>query len=176
MRAPVVSRFGSERSARRGGSRPDLPVRDRGCRAVSHASPQAEHFGSTAVPGVGREAIIDLIAAVKDFKLVQPQQHAIAANGFRPHQDGMVDRLHCVRADRGARSPILHVVTSESWPTRNQPNLRNYLRSHADDVACYAQLNRAIVDRRSAWRVREGYNRACAKADRPRPSRVRIAL
>lgn len=118
--------------------------------ALNAAAPglfaQIEHIGSTAVPGLAAKPIIDLMAAVESLDLVQPHRHAIAAIGFRPHQNGMVDRLLYVRADGGARSHILHVVTLESWPTRNQRILRDYLRRHPDDAARYAQLKREIVD------------------------------
>jgi GrpB-like predicted nucleotidyltransferase (UPF0157 family) len=57
----------------------------------------------------------------------------------------MVDRLLYVRADAGVRTHILHVVTLDSWPTRNQRILRDHLRSHPDAAARYADLKRAIV-------------------------------
>ncbi|HEY1093247.1 MAG TPA: GrpB family protein [Glycomyces sp.] len=118
--------------------------------ALNAATPglfaQIEHIGSTAVPGLAAKPIIDLMAAVESFELVQPHQRAIAAIGFHPHQNGMADRLLYVRADGGARSHILHVVTAASWPTRNQRILRDYLRRHPDDAARYARLKREIVD------------------------------
>ncbi|RCG16843.1 hypothetical protein DTL70_28385 [Streptomyces diacarni] len=51
-----------------------------------------------------------------------------------------------VRAREKVRSHILHVVTLESWPTRNQRILRDQLRAHPEDAARYANLKRAIVD------------------------------
>lgn len=104
-----------------------------------------EHIGSTAVPGLAAKPIIDLMASVRELEVVRPRQHELAAIGFHPHDNGMVDRLLYVRADGGVRSHILHVVTSESWPTRNQRILRDYLRKHPDDAARYAHLKREIV-------------------------------
>jgi GrpB-like predicted nucleotidyltransferase (UPF0157 family) len=117
--------------------------------ALNAATPglfaEIEHIGSTAVPGLAAKPIIDLMAAVRSLELVRPHQHAMAAIGFRPHDNGMVDRLLYVRADNGVRTHILHVVTSGSWPTRNQRILRDYLRGHPDDAARYARLKREIV-------------------------------
>jgi GrpB-like predicted nucleotidyltransferase (UPF0157 family) len=104
-----------------------------------------EHIGSTAVPGLAAKPVIDLMAAVPNLELVRPHQHALIANGFHPHDNGMVDRLLFVRADDGVRSHILHVVTQDSWPTRNQRILRDHLRRHPDDAARYASLKREIV-------------------------------
>jgi len=50
-----------------------------------------------------------------------------------------------VRAVDGVRGHILHVVTLESWPTRNQRLFRDYLRAHPADALRYAQLKQTIV-------------------------------
>ncbi|MGH4029382.1 GrpB family protein [Actinomycetota bacterium Odt1-20B] len=117
--------------------------------ALGAAAPELfaeiEHIGSTAVPGLAAKPVIDLMAAVVDLALVPRHQAALAALGFHPHENGMTDRLLFVRADNGVRSHILHVVTLESWPTRNQRILRDYLRAHPEEALRYAQLKRAIV-------------------------------
>jgi GrpB-like predicted nucleotidyltransferase (UPF0157 family) len=104
-----------------------------------------EHIGSTAVPGLAAKPVIDLMAAVRSLELVGPHEEALMASGFRLHDNGMVDRLLFVRADDGVRSHILHVVTLDSWPTRNQRILRDYLRKHPEDAARYARLKREIA-------------------------------
>lgn len=104
-----------------------------------------EHIGSTAVPGLAAKPVIDLMAAVRELDEVGPHLEALADNGFRPHDNGMTDRLLFVRADSGVRTHILHVVTLESWPTRNQRILRDYLRHHPEDAARYANRKREIV-------------------------------
>ncbi|MDN3243065.1 GrpB family protein [Glycomyces tritici] len=104
-----------------------------------------EHIGSTAVPGLAAKPVIDLMAAVPRLELVGAHQDALAARGFHPHDNGMADRLLFVRADQGVRSHILHVVTLDGWPTRNQRILRDYLRRHPEDAARYASLKREIA-------------------------------
>ncbi|MET9911047.1 GrpB family protein [Streptomyces sp. NPDC006476] len=100
-----------------------------------------EHIGSTAVPGLAAKPVIDLMAAVHDLTHAAPHQAALTGLGFHPHDNGMNDRLLYVRADNAVRSHILHVVTLESWPTRNQRIFRDYLRAHPADAIRYAQLN-----------------------------------
>ncbi|MFF7053692.1 GrpB family protein [Streptomyces griseorubiginosus] len=57
----------------------------------------------------------------------------------------MTDRLLYVRAPDGIRSHVLHVVSRESWPHRNQRLLRDCLRGHPEEADRYAALKRAIV-------------------------------
>jgi GrpB-like predicted nucleotidyltransferase (UPF0157 family) len=104
-----------------------------------------EHIGSTAVPGLAAKPVIDLMAAVHDLTHAAPHQAALTDFGFHAHDNGMTDRQLYVRADNGVRSHILHVVTLESWPTRNQRIFRDYLRAHPEDATRYAQLKRATV-------------------------------
>ncbi|GAB3221742.1 hypothetical protein GCM10027447_07800 [Glycomyces halotolerans] len=106
---------------------------------------ELEHIGSTAVPGLAAKPVIDLMAAVKHLEATRQQQEALAELGFHPHRNGMSDRLLYVRVDCGVRTKILHVVTLQSWPTRNQRILRDYLRTHPADAARYADLKRAVI-------------------------------
>lgn len=106
---------------------------------------EIEHIGSTAVPGLAAKPVIDLMAAARDIRHTRPHEDALAALGFRPHVNGMTDRLLYVRAPDGVRTHILHVVSWQSWPHRNQRLLRDYLRAHPRDAARYAELKRAVV-------------------------------
>lgn len=106
---------------------------------------EIEHIGSTAVPGLAAKPTIDLMAAVKDLEAVKPFEERLEALEYRPHFNGMTDRLLYIRASDGRRTHILHVVTLDSWSTRNQRILRDFLREHPEDVARYAELKRRIV-------------------------------
>ena len=116
---------------------------------LEHALPgvmaEIEHIGSTAVPGLAAKPIIDLMAAVTDLHVVDRCEQTLAHHGYRRHFNGMVDRLLYVRTVADARTHILHVVTLESWPTRNQRILRDYLRTHPQDAERYAELKRMIA-------------------------------
>jgi len=98
-----------------------------------------EHIGSTAVPGLAAKPVIDLMAAVASLDAVDGA--TIGRLGYRQHFNGMEDRLLYVREQDEQRTHILHVVTLESWPTRNQRILRDYLRRHSTDAERYARLN-----------------------------------
>ncbi len=104
-----------------------------------------EHIGSTAVPGLAAKPVIDLMAAAEDLQPVERHEDVLAGLGFARHANGMTDRLLYARTPDGVLTHNLHVVTSASWPTRNQRLLRDYLRGHPADAERYAQLKRAIV-------------------------------
>ncbi|SCG66593.1 GrpB family protein [Micromonospora inositola] len=108
---------------------------------LSEVAHEVEHIGSTwrAKP------IVDLMAAVEDLGIVEQHEESLGGLGYRPHLNGMLDRLLCVRATDGVRTHILHVVTLASWPTRNQRILRDYLREHPEDAARYAALKQSIA-------------------------------
>ncbi|WP_204745448.1 GrpB family protein [Glycomyces paridis] len=104
-----------------------------------------EHIGSTAVPGLAAKPVIDLMAAVDRLEAVGAHGEAMAGLGFLPHENGMDDRVLFVRSVDGVRTHILHVVSAESWPTRNQRLLRDHLRAHPGDAARYGRLKREIA-------------------------------
>jgi GrpB-like predicted nucleotidyltransferase (UPF0157 family) len=136
---------------------------------------EIEHIGSTAVPGLAAKPVIDLMAAVSYLDDVAAA--SLEPLGYRQHFNGMADRLLYIREAGGRRTHILHIVTLDSWPTRNQRILRDHLREHPEDAARYARLKREIVaadvapgdySRRKTELVQELTDRA--RADRGLPS------
>lgn len=104
-----------------------------------------EHIGSTAVTGLAAKPVIDLMAAAGELAVAEAREGTLTGLGYRRHLDGMTDRLLYVREAGGRRTHILHVVTAESRPLRNQRILRDHLRAHPRDAARYAELKRALV-------------------------------
>ncbi|WP_211244304.1 GrpB family protein [Actinospica robiniae] len=85
------------------------------------------------------------MAAVGSLETFAKHVAALGSIGYARHQNGMVDRLLYVRAVDSVRSHILHVVTLESWPTRNQRILRDFLRRDPDAAVRYGDLKRRIA-------------------------------
>ncbi|MFH8411235.1 GrpB family protein [Streptomyces sp. NPDC018019] len=113
--------------------------------ALSGVVTEIEHIGSTAVPGLAAKPIIDLMAAAEDLTAVETREEALARLGFRRDHNGMTGRLLYVRGDDSRRTHHLHVVTLESWPSRNQRILRDHLRKYPQDAARYAQLKQSLA-------------------------------
>lgn len=129
---------------------PDWPRR---AEALSAALRQAipdwfvaiEHIGSTAVPGLAAKPSIDLMAAVAELTEPNGATAALADLGWRSHPAIKPDRLLYVREAGGEWTALLHVVTRDSWDTRNQRILRDYLRAHPAEAARYGALKRELV-------------------------------
>ncbi|MFC4066606.1 GrpB family protein [Actinoplanes subglobosus] len=105
-----------------------------------------EHIGSTAVPGLAAKPTIDLMAAAADLAEVEGREGSLADHGYRRHSNAMTDRLLYVRFAGRRRTHILHMVAADTWPTRNQRILRDYLRAHPAEAERYARLKRDVAD------------------------------
>jgi GrpB-like predicted nucleotidyltransferase (UPF0157 family) len=103
-----------------------------------------EHIGSTSVPGLAAKPVIDLMAAAS-LAQVTGHDETLGEIGYQRYDTGMSGRLFYFRDQHGRRSCHLHVVPVDTWCTRNERLLRNYLRDHPADVARYAELKRRLA-------------------------------
>jgi len=104
---------------------------------------QAEHVGSTAVPGLAAKPVIDLMAATADLEPIVAHEAALREIGYQRVETGMPGRLFYQRV--GSPACHLHVVTTASWATRNERLLRDHLREHPADRDDYARLKRELA-------------------------------
>ena len=103
-----------------------------------------EHIGSTSVPGLAAKPIIDLMAAADSLPGVTEHDGALRTIGYERYETGMPGRLFYRRDRNGRRTHQLHVVTVDSWPTRNERILRDHLRTHPADAARYGALKQTL--------------------------------
>ncbi|WP_433219980.1 GrpB family protein [Dactylosporangium sp. CS-047395] len=101
-----------------------------------------EHVGSTAVPGLPAKPVIDLMAAVPSLDAA-PQE---VGDGYVLIETGMPERLFFRREPIAGPAVHLHVVTEDSWGTRNERILRDHLLQHPADRDEYGQLKLALAD------------------------------
>ncbi|GID98469.1 GrpB family protein [Amorphoplanes digitatis] len=117
----------------------------RACVVLAPLFLEIEHVGSTAVPGLPAKPIIDLMASVDHLDDVNNQ--TLATYGYQAVRSDMPARLFYRREDYDSTGYHLHVVTAESWPTRNERLLRDHLLAHPADRERYAALKRELMDR-----------------------------
>ena len=102
-----------------------------------------EHIGSTAVPGMIAKPIIDIAVRVMDTVEFEAHRPALenagwrVGSGVRTHPVAILER-------QGARASIAHFFDERVWDAVNQRILRDWLRTHPEDVK--------IVDRARAER------------------------
>jgi GrpB-like predicted nucleotidyltransferase (UPF0157 family) len=127
---------------------PDQRWADLGRQACVVLSPlflAVEHVGSTAVPGLPAKPVIDLMASIEDLEEVNDP--ALQTFGYRRAPIDMPLRLFYRREDYDSTAYHLHVVTAESWASRNERLLRDYLLTHPADRDRYATLKRELMDK-----------------------------
>jgi GrpB-like predicted nucleotidyltransferase (UPF0157 family) len=113
--------------------------------ATDHLFLRLEHIGSTSVPGLAAKPTIDMMASVRRLPDGHTAQPALAALGYELADTGMRERLFFQRlAGPVVSTHHLHVVTEDSWATRNERLLRDYLRGHPQQARRYAELKRRL--------------------------------
>lgn len=122
---------------------------DTACRELMAALPgffdAIEHIGSTAVPGLAAKPIIDLMAATERLNLVREREADLARLGYWHDDTGMPDRLFYRRSSSGVPTHHLHVVTADTWESRNERLLRDHLRADPAHVERYAALKQRLA-------------------------------
>jgi GrpB-like predicted nucleotidyltransferase (UPF0157 family) len=108
---------------------------------------EIEHVGSTAVPGLAAKPVIDVMASAVSLGYALTANDDLAGLGYHLIDTGMPARLFYRRRDPDGFTVHLHVVSAESWPTRNERLLRDHLRAHPADRDRYAALKRKLMDR-----------------------------
>ncbi|UED84465.1 GrpB family protein [Streptomyces profundus] len=108
---------------------------------------EIEHVGSTSVPGLAAKPVIDLMASVATLDDVTAERvSALERLGYRFEDVGMPNRLFYFREkESGPRSHHLHIVTADSWPTRNERLFRDHLRAHPEKAAEYEATKRRVA-------------------------------
>lgn len=102
-----------------------------------------EHVGSTAVPGLAAKPVIDLMAATAALEPVIAVEEGLRRLGYQRLETGMRERLF-YRRD-GEPAYHLHVVTADTWDTRNERLLRDHLVRHPEDRDAYGALKRELA-------------------------------
>ncbi len=121
-------------------------------RSTLGPGPRIEHIGSTAVPGLAAKDVLDVQVETDD-----PAEAArlLAATGY-VREDGFQDHVppgatldgwdkEFLHAQDGERPVHLHVRLAGAPNARYALLFRDYLRTHEDTAASYAELKRRLA-------------------------------
>lgn len=125
--------------------------------ALSPASVDIEHIGSTSVPGLAAKPIVDIVVAVADITAEEDYLDALLAAGYALRVREPGHRM--VRTPE--RDIHVHIYERGNAAIDEYLLLRNHLRSDAADRALYESTKRALMSRR--WDDMNAY--ADAKTD-----------
>lgn len=109
-----------------------------------------EHIGSTAVPGLAANPIIDIMGGVRELGQVTRYVPTLGGLGYEyvPQYEVFIPERRYFRKPRtgqGPRTHHLHIVelTSDFW--RRHLLFRDYLRTHPVALREYADLKRRLA-------------------------------
>ncbi|MEV6598308.1 GrpB family protein [Actinoplanes sp. NPDC051346] len=129
-----------------------------------------EHIGDTAVPGLPAKPLIDLMAATDDLDDVNDD--ALETLGYRIQPAETPGQLLYRREDYDSTAYRLHVVTTDTWNTRGERLLRDYLLAHPEARDRYATGKRDLMRR---FGPGEAYTRGKAELLRELTDAARVA-
>jgi GrpB-like predicted nucleotidyltransferase (UPF0157 family) len=114
--------------------------------AVAEAAVRIDHVGSTAVPGLAAKPIVDLQLSVADIGARSLYVEQLEGLGYLFAPDPASPDFHFfgLPATR-PRTHHLHVCAAGSEHEGRHLAVRDYLRTHPDEVAAYAELKRSLV-------------------------------
>lgn len=106
----------------------------------------AEHFGSTAVPGLIAKPTIDLIVATQLWPWPAELDMQLRGLGFYFYKAPNPKwRVYLKERDGRQRGFHLHVVEAESQHWHEHLLFRDHLRGHAEDAQTYGRLKVALA-------------------------------
>lgn len=109
-----------------------------------------EHVGSTAVPGLAANPIIDIMGGVRDLGEVTRYVANLEGTGYEyvPQYEVHIPERRYFRKPRTGQSPRthhLHIVELTSTFWRRHLLFRDYLRTHPVALREYANLKRRLA-------------------------------
>ncbi|QQR82185.1 GrpB family protein [Candidatus Campbellbacteria bacterium] len=106
---------------------------------------QIEHIGSTAVPGMSGKSCIDILVLVDSLKTVEDHMREMLDVGFEYAGQFVMDdsRLFRVVKDNTLLANI-HFFPKEHSHGREMIRMRDYLRSHPDEVHKYSAIKNEL--------------------------------
>ena len=106
---------------------------------------QIEHVGSTSVPGMAGKSCIDILVVVNDLQMVEDHIEDIEKLGFLYAGEFVMkdSRLFRKMKDNTLIANI-HFFPINHPHVKEMLNLRNYLRSHPEEVKSYSALKQEL--------------------------------
>lgn len=110
----------------------------------------AEHVGSTAIPGIPAEPVLDILVGLRRWPGSDGFRSAMASLGYRHHGEfGIVGRHFFTDGEPGGhRSRHVHAVAHGSRSWTDHLLFRDWMRAHPEDADAYARLVEDLAARR----------------------------
>jgi GrpB-like predicted nucleotidyltransferase (UPF0157 family) len=136
--------------------------RERILAALGARALAVEHFGSTAVPGLGAKPIIDILVGVRELSAGEACLQPLRALGYEEIQwRRFTDRYFMQRGGWRARTHHLHIMEHEGTTWVRLLRLRDRLRANPELARQYFEIKRQAAGQPGI--SRRDYNMAKAQ-------------
>lgn len=104
-----------------------------------------EHFGSTAIPGMKAKPVIDMMCLVKDIKKIDTFNEQMHSYGYDIAGEWGIEGRRLFRKGGENRTHHIHVYEHCNPHIDRHLVLRDYLRTHPDEVERYTSLKEELA-------------------------------
>ena len=113
--------------------------------ALGDVALRVDHIGSTSVPGLAAKPIIDVQVSVTSLESIGAYRLPVEGLGFiyRVENPDLTKRYF--REAPASRRTHIHVRRSRSWAEQFSLLFREYMRTHQEDAARYAELKQRLA-------------------------------
>jgi GrpB-like predicted nucleotidyltransferase (UPF0157 family) len=113
--------------------------------ALGDVALRIDHIGSTAVPGLAAKPVIDVQISVAALEPVEPFREPLARLGFVYRADNTERTKRYFREPPGEPRTHVHVRKAGSFSEQFPLLLRDYLRTHPEELDEYERLKRDLA-------------------------------
>ncbi|WP_085520609.1 GrpB family protein [Tuberibacillus sp. Marseille-P3662] len=106
-----------------------------------------EHFGSTSVPGMKAKPVIDMMCLVKDIKKIDTFNEQMHLFGYDVAGEWGIQGRRLFRKGGENRTHHIHVYQYDNPQIKRHLVLRDYLRSHPEEVEQYRCFKEELAQR-----------------------------
>ncbi|MBE3558352.1 MAG: GrpB family protein [Ktedonobacteraceae bacterium] len=128
--------------------------------ALGPVAMRIDHIGSTAVVGLAAKPVIDIQISVADFEPLDAYRLPLERLGYIFRADNPERTKRYFREPPGQRRVHIHVRRAGSFSEQFALLFRDYLRTHADVAAQYAQLKIELAQQYARVEERVAYTEA----------------
>ena len=114
--------------------------------ALGNVALRIDHIGSTSVAGLAAKPVIDIQISVASFKPPDVYRLSLEALGYVFRSDNPDLTKRYFREMPGDRRTHIHVRRAGGWSEQAALLFRDYLRTHAEDAARYADLKYRLAE------------------------------
>lgn len=104
-----------------------------------------EHFGSTSVPGMNAKPVIDMMCLVKDINKIDSFNEQMRLLEYDVAGEWGIIGRRLFRKGGGNRTHHIHVYQYDNPQIQRHLVLRDYLRTHPDEIEKYRYLKEELA-------------------------------